>query len=330
MILRIACLIAFALACARPAVAVGAEAISVSSSPIERFDPGTPVGAPYGRLIFLGGLQLRSTDPDFGGLSGLRLSSDGVGFTAISDRGNWFRGALAYEGTRPIALTDVTRGPTPGRDGEPLPGRRGFDTESLEIEGQTAWVGAERVNWLTRYQLGADGRPARRGTPVSLPVIARNAPFNTGFEAIAAMKSGGIVLVAEKFLDDAGDNHAFVAGVDRPFSFSVKRTDDFSPTDMTRLPDGDFALLERRYRPPFSLAVRIRRLHAADIKAGAVIDGSVLMEATLSQAIDNFEGISAHRTPDGLTVLTVVSDDNFSTLQRTLLMQFALGAEAGR
>jgi hypothetical protein len=36
------------------------------------------------------------------------------------------------------------------------------------------------------------------------------------------------------------------------------------------------------------------------------------------------EGIDAHVTPDGETVLTLVSDDNFSMLQRTLLLQFAL------
>jgi len=36
------------------------------------------------------------------------------------------------------------------------------------------------------------------------------------------------------------------------------------------------------------------------------------------------EGIDAHLTADGETVLTLVSDDNFSMLQRTLLLQFTL------
>ena len=36
------------------------------------------------------------------------------------------------------------------------------------------------------------------------------------------------------------------------------------------------------------------------------------------------EGLSVHRSPDGETVLTLVSDDNFSPLQRTLLLQFTL------
>ena len=43
--------------------------------------------------------------------------------------------------------------------------------------------------------------------------------------------------------------------------------------------------------------------------------------------IDNLEGLSAHRGAGGAggaTVLTLVSDDNFSFIQRTLLLQFAL------
>ncbi|MET0313385.1 MAG: esterase-like activity of phytase family protein, partial [Hansschlegelia sp.] len=298
--------------------------IEVSASPIERFDLGTPVGGAYGKLVFLGGLQLSSNAPEFGGLSGLRLSPDGKNFTAISDRGTWLHGVLSYDGARLTGLSGVTSASTPGRDGRPLPNRPGADTEALEIQGRTAWVTSERVTWLTRYALGPDGRPEGKGVAVALPPLARKAPRNEGFEAMAATGSGAIVLIGEKFLDENGDDRAWVVGGKAPFAFSVRRTDDFSPTDLARLPDGDFVMLERRYVPPISLSVRMKRLAAKDIVAGAVVDGPVLMQATLAQTIDNFEGLSAHRAADGRTVLTVVSDDNFSILQRTLLMQFAL------
>jgi hypothetical protein len=36
------------------------------------------------------------------------------------------------------------------------------------------------------------------------------------------------------------------------------------------------------------------------------------------------EGIAAHRGASGETIITLISDDNFSALQRTLLLQFAL------
>jgi hypothetical protein len=39
------------------------------------------------------------------------------------------------------------------------------------------------------------------------------------------------------------------------------------------------------------------------------------------------EGLGIHRTLGGDTVLTLVSDDNFSVLQRNLLLQFTLVGE---
>jgi hypothetical protein len=39
------------------------------------------------------------------------------------------------------------------------------------------------------------------------------------------------------------------------------------------------------------------------------------------------EGIDSHVDAAGDTVLTMVSDDNFSMLQRTLLLQFTLVGE---
>lgn len=302
----------------------GPTPITVEASPIDRFDATTPVGAPYGKLVFLGGLKLTSTDPDFGGLSGLRLSGDGRSFTAISDRGNWFRGEIDYDGSRPTALKGVTKVATPGRDGKPLPGRRGFDTEGLEIDGRTAWVAAERVHWLTRYSLDANGRPTGAGAAVVLPREAASAPGSFGYEAIARLHSGAIVMIAEDFRDKQGANRGFVVGGKAPVFFSVRRYDEFLPTDLARLPDGDLVLLERRYRPIFSLAARIRRLSPKDIIPGAVIDGPVLMQASLAQTIDNFEAIAVHAGTGGETVLTLVSDDNFNGFQRTLLLQFAI------
>jgi len=57
---------------------------------------------------------------------------------------------------------------------------------------------------------------------------------------------------------------------------------------------------------------------------GALIDGPAIFNADLSHEIDNMEGIDAHVTEKGETVLTMISDDNFSLIQRTLLLQFVL------
>ncbi len=83
-------------------------------------------------------------------------------------------------------------------------------------------------------------------------------------------------------------------------------------------------MLERRFRFSEGVKMRIRRIPEAELKPGRLIEGDVLLEATENLNIDNMEGIAAHRSNSGETILTVISDDNFSPLQRTLLMQFVI------
>lgn len=318
-------LVAAALLAAAPARAQEAPTpIEVAAHEIDRFDGKARVGEAIGGLVYLGGLRLTSSDADFGGLSGMRLSEDGVRFTAISDRGYWFTGEISYEGTRPAALRGVVKSATPGRDGKPLPGRKGFDTEGLEISGAVAWVTTERVNWLTRYALDGEGRPKGAGQAMALPKGATTVSVNAGYEGIARLGSGALMIVAQSRVSGGEHNRAYLVGGKAPFAFAIRRNDDFLPTDLTRLPGGGLILLERRYRPPFSLSVRMKRLDEKDVAPGAVLDGPVLMQASYGSSVDNFEAVSAHRASDGRTIVTILSDDNFHPLQNTLLLQFAL------
>jgi hypothetical protein len=75
------------------------------------------------------------------------------------------------------------------------------------------------------------------------------------------------------------------------------------------------------------VGIRIRRIPLHAIAPGAVADGPPIFEADLGYEIDNMEGLDVHRADDGEIVLTMISDDNFSLLQRTLLLQFTLVEE---
>jgi len=86
-------------------------------------------------------------------------------------------------------------------------------------------------------------------------------------------------------------------------------------------------LLERRYSPARGIALRIRRIPLADIKADTVLDGRSMNEADLAYQIDNIEGIAVHRNSAGEAIVTLVSDDNFSIIQRNLLLQFSVIGE---
>jgi hypothetical protein len=95
-------------------------------------------------------------------------------------------------------------------------------------------------------------------------------------------------------------------------------------SDAALLPSGDLLILERSFGWPTGLLVRIRRIPLTAIRPNALVDGTVLMEADLGDEIDIMEGLSVHRTPEGEIVLTLISDDNFLAVQRTLLLQFTL------
>ncbi len=90
------------------------------------------------------------------------------------------------------------------------------------------------------------------------------------------------------------------------------------------LASGELLVLERKFSLVEGLGIRIRRIPLTSLAPGALVDGPAIFEADLGDEVDNMEGIDAHVTPEGDTVLTMVSDDNFSLIQRTLLLQFTL------
>jgi len=109
-----------------------------------------------------------------------------------------------------------------------------------------------------------------------------------------------------------------------PGQFAVRRTNNFDISDAMLLPSGELLVLERKFSWLAGVGIRIRSIPLKSVAPGAVVDGPSLFDADLGHEIDNMEGIDAHVTPEGDTVLTMISDDNFSLLQRTLLLQFTL------
>jgi hypothetical protein len=103
----------------------------------------------------------------------------------------------------------------------------------------------------------------------------------------------------------------------------VKRIGDLDVTDCALTPKGDLLVLERSFSRLRGAGMRIRRVPLASIQPGAAVDGPALIEADMNYQIDNMEGLSVHRDGSAL-VLTLISDDNFSIIQRTLLLQFTL------
>ena len=308
-----------------------AEPIGVSAQRIASFSRTSPAETQFGPLSFLGGLVLTSDNAHFGGFSGLRIGADGASFHAISDRAHWLTGRIAYEGEAPAGIEAAELFPVRGPDGKPIAGTRGGDTEALEISGSIAFVPTEGRHQVLRFALG---RGAEKARGAKLPGAEAMADLgrNAGIEAIGMVSDGpekGTLLIIAEEPPEAGADHPawLVSGLTtKPVrALGFKNRDGYAVTDMAFLPGGDLVVLERRYRPLFSLNMRLRRIALATIAEGASLDGEVLLEASLGgHDIDNMEALSAHRAADGRTVLTLMSDDNFNRAQKTILLQFAL------
>jgi hypothetical protein len=302
--------------------------VDVQARPFVSFDVRDAARRRFGALEFRGGLVLTSPNAKFGGLSALRVSPDGTGFLAASDKGDWFRGRIVYRDGRPNALADIETAPMLGPDGRPLADRGWYDTESMAIDGDFVYVAIERVHQIVRFDFSRGGLAAR-GQPIDLPPIIRTLPGNQGLEALVHVPkglplAGALIAISERGLDPSGNIRAFIIGGPQRGRFSVRRSDDFDITDAALLPSGDLVILERRFSVAAGVATRIRRIALAEIKPEATVDGPVLMEADLAYEIDNMEAMSVHRTSGGDIVLTLFSDNNFSPIQRTLLLQFTL------
>ena len=306
--------------------------IVLRAIPITSFDNRDPSKTRFGDLEFRGGLALTSNYEPFGGVSALHVEPDGANFLSVTDNGSWLRGRIVYQDGKPVGIADAEMAPMLGPDGKPLAARGWYDAESLVKRDGLFYVGIERVEQIVRFNYARDGFRAR-GEPIAVPPDFKTFSYNKSLECLTAPPkgsplAGNLIVVTERSLDSAGNHRSFLlktgkdgGGVER---FSVTRSDDFDVTDCTILPPSDMLLLERRYSPARGVATRIRRVPLASIKPGALVDGKTLIVADLGFQIDNMEGIAVHKDAGGETVITLVSDDNFSVIQRNLLLQFTL------
>lgn len=298
------------------------ESLEIGVSPIRHFSPRDPGKTRFGALQFRGGLVLTSPDDRFGGYSALRVQADGARFIALSDRGHWLLGNIVYEGERPVRI-NAAMAPFLGPDGKPS-GR--WDTESLAENGNTLYVGIERENVILRLTRQGDGFP-EGAVPIDIPAGVKELPNNQGLEALVYVPEklplgGALIALSERGLDKAGNFKAFLIGGPKPGQFAVKRTDGYDISDAALLPDGDLLILERKYSV-LGPAARIRCISLATIRPDSLVDGAVIFEADRHAEIDNMEALSVHRGPSGEIILTLMSDDNHSSRQRTVLLQFS-------
>ena len=309
------------LAAAGPAIA---DAVYVTAEPVA-LDPRNPSLRRIGALDFLAGFVLDGHSSHWGGWSGMTISPDGSRLTAISDVGSWLILDLRHDASgRLTGIGAASMWPVLDRQGRPLESKSWADAEALARDRDgSLLVAFERLHRLWRYPRDVAGRTLP--VAVDAPAAILKLSGNTGIEAMAVLGDGALLLISEDGLHGEAD----IAGWSgRPGAWSrlnLARSGSFTVSDATLLPTGDVLLVER----DFSLLGASARVRLSVVARAAIRPGARLVDRTLAElapplTVDNFEAAAARTAPDGATLIYLLSDDNQSFLQRTLLFQLRL------
>lgn len=290
-----------------------------------------PVDTQVDGLIWRGGIVMQSARDDFGGLSGITFTGMGHQLAMVTDEGNFVTGHLIYDdGGHPLGIGGGMLYPIKNSKGVELPRQFARDAEAIETimrDGKPAAVrvGFENLTRVADFDL-ENGRPTGAATEVWIPEWLEQLRNNTSLESVciappASPVAGSTILITESAKDGDGFAGYMLGNADRG-NFSVKPTSGLNPTDCAFLPDGDLLILERG-TSLISFTMQVRRVPAAEVKPGNMLDGEVILTGAGSD-IDNMEGIAVHEGPNGETRIAIISDDNFNSWERTLLLEFSL------
>jgi hypothetical protein len=285
-------------------------------------DTENPDRTAFGKLTWQGGFEITGDDKRFGGLSALQVSTDGKRLIAVTDRGHWLTATLAYREGQLSGASNFQITPLLDLNGQPLSGRRA-DAESLAVDNDGLFVSFERNHRIWRYAKDAY-RNGSKPTAVAAPDGLRTLQKNGGIEAMTRLCDGRLLAVAEKSVTHPNSVDAWIQSETGWQTLAYRTTDGLSPTGATTLPNCDVLFVERSFSVIAGLDICITRLPSSAFDASSALNPEVLANLSDPLTIDNFEGISARRDASGNTLIYIVSDDNFSATQRTLLMMFAL------
>lgn len=318
-----------------PAAAGLKDSVAVEYTPVP-LSLNDPHERRVGDLIWRGGLELTSPDARFGGWSGLVVSADGKRMLSQSDEAHWLRADLLYDksgnlvGIARAELADML-----DENGRTMDKEHG-DAEGLDAltpagpDGAVA-VSFERDVRVWRYDLSRslDVRPTPVPTPDGIHVLDGS---NQGLEGLTLLKSHTLLAVSEAPRDKTGGMAAWLIPYPETYApkfetLSVERHAPYEISDAAMGPEGKYLyLLERHYFGPIGgIVIAVRRVPAAEVKAGARLGGDEIARFTMHEDIDNMEGLALRRGADGTTFLYMISDDNYNhAFQRTLLLMFEL------
>ena len=174
---------------------------------------------------------------------------------------------------------------------------------------------------------------------MQIPSAVAQAPSNGGIEALTTLADGRLLIIAEELENPDGSVKAWViddgpddGGVDGdwwkhiPIHKQVPKygphiPDPGDPWSIYEVEQGQDWVTDPATVIEFGGTLTL--VKAGSLRPGAKLDGKELLRLEQPLAVENFEGIAVQQTSDG-TMIFIVSDDNYSRFQQTLLLQFLL------
>ncbi|GHC34118.1 hypothetical protein GCM10010082_30990 [Kushneria pakistanensis] len=294
-------------------------------------DPGGPPGGSRPeRLEWCGMLELPDRMPDgqpLGGLSELAFDPKSNLLYMLSDRARLYRARPHFDDQQQLSRLELLDS-TPLRDhsGQPLE-MPWADSESMVLtedeHGEKALlVGFERRHRLQRFTL--EGKPLGEAI---VPSALEGARYNGSLEALVNHPGHGIIAGLEFASDGMADNESRLFALDGRQWRWQRQSSNSGLTAMAPLND-DILMLERDFKVGRPLIISLRRARITNASPDSIIPGNTIARLASDEnwRLDNFEGL----TQIGPQRYLMVSDDNFSWLQRSLLGCFDVPDDAGK
>ncbi|MBO6687232.1 MAG: esterase-like activity of phytase family protein [Henriciella sp.] len=264
-------------------------------------------------LTLAGAWQLKSSEKDFGGLSGLSVMRSGS-LLAINDAGAFVWIGVDPETGHPDGIGAISY----MRDarGNFFANKRDGDSEGLDYRDGLAFVSFEQDHRISAFDLERCGSAARSAPVVSLAPVLDGTLLadNRGPEALS-LSGDGLSVGYE--LRKAGGSPIGTVNTDGSLS-DVETTEQPLLFLMTGMDvKGDLsARIFRAYDP----------IRGARVMLHVDRDGERIGDGVFKRPlpVDNFEGVAIGQSPSGATRIWLISDDNFSANQRTLLLALDL------
>lgn len=307
----------------------GAGPIRIETEKVALY-PDTPERVDVGALEYRGGLVLTSPDDRFGGLSAMEIEDGRL--LAISDSAYWLTAHLEFDDTGLLTgLSQTFYAPMLDAEGEHLTGDFA-DSEGLAPLGNgTFAISFEHEHRIDRYDLSPDWSGMAIATPTPLPVPPGldRLRDNGGIEALAPAEGGYWAGIEYPIIEGQPHSIWLMREGEEPYVINYPAEAGFGLTGLTRV-GANVIALERFYSRDIGNRARIVLLDSnlSNLAPGSAAlvamnypDGMAGLEPGMT--VDNFEGIAVGQV-NGEMRLFILSDDNFSGSQRTLLLSFAM------